>query len=248
MDRHAAAAPAARNLPLLAALITVWNSSLLGYPAQAIIPYAAPLHRLAAHVQQLNMESNGKGVTIGGSPLPPGHSGPIIFGEPGTNAQHSFFQLAHQGRPFPIEFIGVLHPQRGPYPHRCRGVDGHQELWANLLAQPMALALGQESSQPERRFPGNRPSSTVLLRDLSPGSVGRLLAFYEARTVYEAFLWDLNPFDQFGVELGKKLADGLRTEMARRNAEPAHPFDALDPISAAHLEIFFRGELPQAPE
>ncbi len=248
MDRHAATAPGHRNLPLLAALLSLWNTSLLGYPAQAIIPYAAPLHRLAAHVQQLNMESNGKAVTSGGHPLPPGHSGPIIFGEPGTNAQHSFFQLAHQGRPFPIEFIGVLHPQYGPYPHHCRGVDGHQELWANLIAQPMALALGQESGNPDRRFPGNRPSTTLLLRDLSPESVGRLLSFYEARTVYEAFLWGLNPFDQFGVELGKKLADGVRGEMAARNTDPQHRFDALDPISTASLEILFRGELPVGDE
>jgi glucose-6-phosphate isomerase len=240
MDRHAAETPAHLNLPLLSALVSVWNTSFMGYPAQAIIPYAQPLHRLPAHVQQLNMESNGKGVTTQGEPVTAEATGPILFGEPGTNAQHSFFQLAHQGRAFPIEFIGVLRPQYGDYNRRLRGVTNHEELWANLIAQPMALALGQDHADPSRAFDGNRPSSTLLLQDLSPASVGRLLAYYEARTVFEAFIWDINPFDQFGVELGKKLAGGVRQAIATRDA------GALDPISRYYVDTLLRAGQPPA--
>ena len=234
MDRHAAETPPARNLPLLAALLTVWNTNLLGYPAQAIIAYADPLSRLAPHVQQLNMESNGKSVAADGRALPLA-SGPIIFGEPGTNAQHSFFQLAHQGRAFPIDFIGVLRSRYPQYDQLAKGVTNHQELWANLIAQPGALAAGRTDGPPERRFAGNRPSSTLLLEDLSAVNIGRLLSFYEARTVFEAFIWGLNPFDQFGVELGKTMASGLRMAMAGRNAGQPLP-EGLDPVARWYLE------------
>jgi glucose-6-phosphate isomerase len=193
-------------------------------------------------VQQLYMESNGKSATADGQPAQQ-ETGVIIFGEPGTNAQHSFFQLAHQGRPFPIDFIGVIHPQYRKYTARSKGVTNHQELWANLIAQPMALALGKESEDRARFFSGNRPSSTILLADLSPESVGRLLSFYEARTVLEAFVWDINPFDQFGVELGKKLADGVRAQMAARNENPGHTFADRDPIERFYLERLFSGKL-----
>ena len=241
MDRHAARAPIAENLPLIAALLSVWNTTFLGYPQQAIIPYASPLARLAPHVQQLNMESNGKGADIQGNPVDP-PAGVVIFGEPGTNAQHSFFQLAHQGRPFPIDFIGVLKPQYDQFQSRSNGVTNHQELWANLIAQAQALALGRESDDLPRHFTGNRPSSTIVLADLSPRNIGRLLSFYEARTVFEGFLWGINSFDQFGVELGKTLASGLRKEMAARNDHPEHAFDGTDPISRAYLEMVFGKE------
>jgi glucose-6-phosphate isomerase len=240
MDRHTADTDIDANIPLTAALLSVWNANLLGYPAQAIIPYATPLGKLAAHVQQLNMESNGKSVSDNGTPLPY-TTGTIIFGEPGTNAQHSFFQLLHQGRPVPVEFIGVLSPQYPEYTSRCKGVTNHQELWANLISQPMALALGQKNQDPARTFSGNRPSSTIVLSDLSPESVGRLLSFYEAKTVYEAFLWGINPFDQFGVELGKQLANGVRREMADRNENPGHDFADSDPITAYYLGKLFSG-------
>lgn len=238
MDRHALTAPPRQNLPLLAALVSIWNANFLGYAAQGIIPYAAALQKLAPHVQQLNMESNGKAVTAGGEPLDVA-TGPILFGEPGTNAQHSFFQLAHQGRPFPIEFIGALKPQYEPLACLSKGVNNHQELWANLLAQPMALALGKDDDNPAKRFAGNRPSSTLILPDLGPASIGKLLAFYEHRTVFEAFVWGINPFDQFGVELGKKLASGIRDAMARKNADPGHGFDQTDPINRFYLEMLF---------
>lgn len=239
MDRHAAAAPPSANLPMLAALLTVWNTNLLGYPAWAIIPYADPLSRLAAHVQQLSMESNGKSVSTEGDRLTVA-SGPILFGEPGTNAQHSFFQLAHQGRAFPIEFIGVLRPRYAGFDGHNKGVTNHQELWANLLAQPAALASGRQEGPPERCFEGNRPSSTLVLEDLDAANIGRLLAFYEARTVFEAFLWGINPFDQYGVELGKQVATALRQAMADRNTGRPLP-EGLDPIARFYIEALDRG-------
>jgi glucose-6-phosphate isomerase len=238
MDRHAAETPISQNAPLIAALISIWNNNFLNYPAQAIIPYAEPLCKLAPHVQQLNMESNGKSVSVAGEWLEY-DTGGIIFGEPGTNAQHSFFQLAHQGRPFPIEFIGVVTPQFPGYELTSKGVTNHQELWANLISQPQALAVGRDSDDPARSFSGNRPSSTILLDDLSPESVGRLLSFYEAKTVFEAFIWGINPFDQFGVELGKKLAADIRSEMVQKNRNEAHAFETADSISRYYLNTLF---------
>ena len=243
MDLHARDAAPAENLPLLAALTGIWNNNFLGYPALAVIPYAEPLNRLASHVQQLYMESNGKRVTAEGEPVD-FDTGVVVFGEPGTNAQHSFFQLAHQGRPFPIEFIGALRSRYPQYAETSRGVTNHQELWANLVSQPMALALGRDHEDPARRFPGNRPSSTLLLTELAPKDIGRLLAFYEARTVYEAFAWGVNPFDQFGVELGKTMAEDARQAMARHNETGARPPAELDPYRRFYLERLFEGALP----
>jgi len=236
MDRHARSAPVLDNLPLLAALISVWNTTYLGYPQQAIIPYASPLAKLAPHVQQLNMESNGKAVDLQGRFLPE-PAGVVIFGEPGTNAQHSFFQLAHQGKPFPIDFIGVLKPQYPQYRSVSKGVTNHQELWANLLAQAQALAVGADSPDSARQFSGNRPSSTIVLDDLSPRNIGRLLSFYEARTVFEGFIWGVNSFDQFGVQLGKTVASELRRQMAERNQNTNHQFQTANPISQFYLEM-----------
>jgi glucose-6-phosphate isomerase len=242
MDRHAEDAEPAKNLPLTAALIDIWNNNFLNYAARAIIPYATPMSKLAPHVQQLNMESNGKAVTRRGEPLP-ADTGVIIFGEPGTNAQHSFFQLAHQGRPFPIDFIGVLKPQYTGFDHLSKGVTNHQELWANLLSQPMALAVGRDHRDPARRFQGNRPSSTLVLEDLTPKTIGRLLAFYEARTVFEAFVWGINPFDQFGVELGKVQADTIRSAIAARNRGDDQSAAQDSPIVQFYLEALFNGRI-----
>ena len=242
MDTHILAAPIRENLPIMAALISVWNNNFLGYETQAIIPYASPLSKLAPHVQQLNMESNGKLATKEGEIIDY-PSGVIVFGEPGTNAQHSFFQLAHQGRPFPIDFIGVVNPQHDAYQAESKGVTNHQELWANLISQPMALAMGKDSDDKAKYFPGNRPSSTLLLENLTPRNIGRLLSFYEAKTVFEAFIWGVNPFDQFGVELGKTLASDIRAEMAEKNENPSHSFDSADPISRHYLEVLFSGKI-----
>ena len=243
MDLHTLSAKPEQNLPLIAALLTVWNTSFLGYPQSAIIPYASPLGKLSAHVQQLNMESNGKSVDLSGRRLSQ-PAGTVIFGEPGTNAQHSFFQLAHQGKAFPIEFIGVLNPQYKMDEGRFKGVGHQQELWANMLAQATALAVGRDSVNPAKSFSGNRPSSTIVLEDLEPESVGRLLAYYEAKTIYEAFLWGINPFDQFGVELGKVTAGPLRDEMAARNQTPQHDFAGIDPINRHYLRLLFGGRRP----
>jgi glucose-6-phosphate isomerase len=184
------------------------------------------------------MESNGKSVTQDGEPLDEA-SGNIIFGEPGTNAQHSFFQLAHQGRAFPIDFIGVIHPHFTQYQSQSKGVTNHQELWSNLIAQPQALARGKKDTNPAKSFSGNRPSSTLILKDLSPENIGRLLSFYEAKTVFEAFVWGINPFDQFGVELGKTLATDIRKQMALKNQNNEHRFDDVDPITKFYLETLF---------
>jgi len=240
MDFHAQDSPVEENIPLIAALISIWNNNFLGYPAHAIIPYASPLSKLAAHIQQLNMESNGKSVTQKGEPLDES-SGNIIFGEPGTNAQHSFFQLAHQGRPFPIDFIGVINPHFKQYKSQSKGVTNHQELWSNLIAQPQALAMGKEDKNPAKSFSGNRPSSTLILNDLSPENIGRLLSFYEAKTVFEAFVWNINPFDQFGVELGKTLATNIRKQMVIKNQSSEHLFNDVDPITRFYLETLFSG-------
>lgn len=238
MDTHARTAPVHQNIAMMAALISVWNTTYLRYPQQAIIAYASPLAKLAPHVQQLNMESNGKSADTQGRFLP-APAGVVIFGEPGTNAQHSFFQLAHQGPAFPIDFIGILTPQYAHFTSTSKGVTNHQELWANMLAQAKALATGEKNEDAARHFSGNRPSSTIVMEDLSPLNVGRLLSFYEARTVYEGFIWGINSFDQFGVQLGKTLATGLRLLMAQRNQNARQKFDDVDPISRHYLKMLF---------
>jgi glucose-6-phosphate isomerase len=235
MDIHAENAAPEKNLPLIGALIGIWNNNFLHYSNLGIIPYSSPLRKLPAHIQQLYMESNGKSVDENGNELPVS-SGVIVFGEPGTNAQHSFFQLAHQGRPFPVDFIGVLKPSYDQYKNRSKGVTNHQELWANLISQPMALAQGKEDENPAKRFEGNRPSTTLVLDDLSAESVGRLLSYYEARTVLEAFVWGINPFDQFGVELGKKLASDVRKTMVSYGEEKKDTGALHGPIVSFYLD------------
>lgn len=242
MDQHALNQPEETNIPLTAALIAVWNSNFLNYPTQGIIPYASALSKLAPHVQQLNMESLGKAVTRDGDTIEY-PTGSIIFGEPGTNAQHSFFQLAHQGSPFPIDFIGIVRPVFTKKQVKSKGVYNHQELWANMIAQARALAVGKDDPDPAKSFTGNRPSSTILINDVSPESIGMLLSFYEARTVYEGFLLGVNPFDQFGVQLGKVLAAKIRREMEAKNRDANHGFDVPDPATRFYLETLFKGEL-----
>lgn len=242
MDQHAKNESDEKNLPLIAALISFWNISILKYPALGIVPYASPLSKLAPHIQQLCMESNGKSVTKDGKILD-APAGYIVFGEPGTNSQHSFFQLAHQGNPFPIDFIGVVKPYYDKFKTKTNGVTNHQELWANFLSQPEALALGKQDNDPAINFEGNRPSSTILFEEISPENIGRLLAFYEAKTVFEAFLWDINPFDQFGVELGKTMASKYRNEIARKNEDASYDFKESDEISTFYLETLFSGKI-----
>ena len=241
MDEHALNAPPDKNIPLVSALINIWNTQFLKYVAKAIIPYSFSLSKLPAHIQQLYMESIGKCVTWKGEPLDE-PAGCIIFGEPGSNAQHSFFQLAHQGKGFPVEFIGVLNPGFQNDYKSPGHITNHQELWANLLAQAKALAEGKPTVSPERIFPGNRPSTMIVLEDLSPWSIGCLTAYYEAKTVLEGFILGVNPFDQFGVELGKTLAREFRKKIDQTSAQ-SETDPELNEADAFYLNALSKGTL-----
>jgi glucose-6-phosphate isomerase len=220
----------ADSLPALLGLFGIWNSSFLGYGSRALIPYCEALSRLPAHIQQLDMESNGKSVDIDGTPLP-FQAGEVDFGEPGTNAQHSFFQLIHQGRTIPVDFIGFTQSQLEASACEKHGdeiasmiADNHTELMSNLFAQCDALAIGLSTEQVKkekpdisegmarhRTFSGDRPSTMILIEGaLDAYTTGQLLALFEHRTVVQGFVWGINSFDQWGVELGKKLALKVR--------------------------------------
>ena len=205
MDEAAEIQDVRENMPLLLALLGVWNHNFLGLPTLAILPYSQPLHRFTAHLQQCDMESNGKSITRGGNRVKI-KTGPVVWGEPGTNGQHAFYQLLHQGTEIvPAEFIGFTRNQYGS-DISVDGTTSQQKLLANLLAQAVALAAGQFDANPNRRFAGNRPSSIILGERLDPLNMGRLLALYEAKIVYQGFSWQINSFDQEGVQLGKVLA------------------------------------------
>jgi glucose-6-phosphate isomerase len=217
MDNHVVNAAPEKNIAHTAAMIDIWNSVYLNYSTLAIIPYCSNLEKLPFHIQQLYMESNGKMFTEYNELIMDSTS-MIIFGETGTKAQHSFFQLLHQGRVVPVEFIGFLEPESENLTH-YEGVSGHQELWANLLAQSEALAFGRDTDLNEKHCPGNRPSTIITLQNTEPENIGKLISFYEARTILAGFLWDLNPFDQFGVELGKNIADAKRKLIKKANKD-----------------------------
>ncbi|MCP3925692.1 MAG: glucose-6-phosphate isomerase [Desulfobacterales bacterium] len=242
MDLHAENKEPEENLPLIAALINIWNNHYLNYNAIGIIPYATPLLKLIFHLQQLMMESNGKSFDVNENKLL-NRSGMIVFGDQGTNAQHSFFQLAHQGQAFPIEFIGVVKPYHEEHQKLYKGVTNHQELWANMISQAKTLAEGNDSKDKNRYFEGNRPSSTILIESLSPLNIGKLLSFYEAKTVYEAFLININPFDQFGVELGKENANDIRSEIEKRNNDISIKPEKSDEITEFYLNALFSGKI-----
>lgn len=195
-----------KNLPLLSALLGVWNQNFLGYSTSAIIPYCQALCRLPAYLQQLYMESNGKSITTEGKKITYSTS-PVVWGEIGTNSQHSFFQFLHQGTsPASVEFIGFIHSQY----YQDIKIDGtlsQDKLLSNLFAQSLALAQGQDHSNPNKSFTGNRPSRILLAKQLDPMNLGSLIAYYEHQVVFQGFLWSINSFDQEGVQLGKKLAN-----------------------------------------
>ena len=224
IDEHFRSAPFERNLPLLMAMIGVWHRNICGYAARAVIPYDQRLSRFAAYLQQLDMESNGKSVTLAGAPVGV-KTGPLVWGEPGTNGQHAFFQLLHQGTDvIPVEFLVAARA------HEPAAMAAHHTLLlANCLAQSEALMRGRTLVEakagllaagrseadaarlaPHRVFPGNRPSITIAYRLLDPATLGKLIALYEHRVFVEAAIWDINAFDQWGVELGKELATGLQ--------------------------------------
>ncbi|WP_411970177.1 glucose-6-phosphate isomerase [Mesorhizobium sp. BH1-1-4] len=240
MDEHFRTAPLRKNLPALLGLVGWWHRVIRGYPARAVIPYDQRLSRLPAYLQQLDMESNGKGVTLDGTPVTT-PTGPLVWGEPGTNGQHAFFQLLHQGTDLiPVEFLVAAVGHEPDLKHQ------HDLLLANCLAQSEALMKGRTLDEaraqmlakgmkpadvdkiaPHRVFSGNRPSVTILYRKLDPRTFGRLIALYEHRVFVEGTLFNINSFDQWGVELGKELATGLlpvvegKESAAKRDASTA---------------------------
>jgi glucose-6-phosphate isomerase len=215
MDQVALRKDMRENLPLLLALLEVWNRNFLQYPTTAVIPYSRVLHRFPAHLQQCSMESNGKGINRSGLKVS-FKTGPVIWGEPGTNAQHSFFQLLHQGTDVvPVEFIGFKESQFGE-DFMYKGTNSQEKLVANMLAQSLALAVGKTDENPNKQFPGNRPSTLILAKRLDPRILGALLSLYEHKIAFEGFLWGINSFDQEGVQLGKVLADQIISVMKVR--------------------------------
>ncbi|MBS7811078.1 glucose-6-phosphate isomerase [Roseococcus pinisoli] len=225
MDSHFLETPMDQNLPILLALTEVWHVNGLGLNRRAVLPYDERLRRLPAHLQQLEMESLGKRVTVAGAPVRRA-TGPVVFGEPGTSAQHSFMQLVHQGpKPVPVDFILIARPDH-------RHIENHRILLANGLAQSEALLTGRNAEEvvadmraagadeetiarlvPHKIFPGDRPSVTILMPHLDPFTLGALIALYEHKVFTLGALWNINPFDQWGVELGKVLATPLVREL-----------------------------------
>ncbi len=215
MDKAALTPSIVTNLPLLSALLGIWNRNFLGYPTVALIPYSNALLRYSAHLQQLDMESNGKRIDQKGYPVD-FLTGPIIWGEPGTNAQHSYFQLIHQGTDLiPLEFIGFKESQFQE-DLEVKETTSQEKLLANLFAQMIALAKGQQSDNPNQVFEGNRPSHLLLGKQLTPFALGALLAYYEHKVAFQGFIWRINSFDQEGVQLGKVLANKLIERFAAK--------------------------------
>jgi glucose-6-phosphate isomerase len=217
MDEHFRTAPLARNLPVLMGLLTVWYVDFFGAASVGVMPYEQYLKRFPAYLQQLTMESNGKRVTLGGTPVDY-QTGPVYWGEPGTNGQHSFYQLLHQGTQLiPVDLIGFgqsLNPLR----------DHHDILSSNVFAQAQALAFGKTEEEvraegtpepvvPHRVMPGNRPTNVLLAEKLTPHTLGALVALYEHSVFTQGTIWGIDSFDQWGVELGKALAVAIIPEL-----------------------------------
>jgi glucose-6-phosphate isomerase len=232
MDRIALKDSLSENIPLLAALLGIWNHNFLGFPTYGLMPYSQALIRFPAHVQQLDMESNGKRIDKQGRPVSY-QTGPIIWGEPGTNSQHSFFQLLHQGKEIvPLVFVGFKESQYGK-DLDVKGTTSQEKLLANLFAQSIALATGKNDENPNRFFPGNRPSHLLLAKKLTPFTLGSLLSFFEHKIAFQGFIWNINSFDQEGVQLGKVVANQLIEQFAARNSgENVSPY----PLGQAFIE------------
>ena len=204
-DKTAADKDIRKNPAMLDALIGVYERNVLGYPSTAVLPYSQALSRFPAHLQQLDMESNGKSVNRFGEPVEY-VTGPLIFGEPGTNGQHSFYQLLHQGTDIvPLQFIGFRKNQMDT-DVVIQGSTSQQKLCANVAAQIMAVACGKADDNRNKNFEGGRPSSIIIGDQLTPGALGALLAHFENKVMFQGFLWNVNSFDQEGVQLGKVLA------------------------------------------
>ncbi|WP_093343669.1 glucose-6-phosphate isomerase [Pseudonocardia ammonioxydans] len=250
MDVHFRSTPLERNLPVIAGLLGIWYSNFFGAETRAVLPYSQYLHRLPAYLQQLTMESNGKSVRGDGTPVTT-TTGEIFWGEPGTNGQHAFYQLLHQGtRLVPADFIGFAQPHH-TLPGEGFGDDAadmHDLFMANLFAQSAALAFGKTAEEiaaegtpaelvPHKVMPGNRPSSTILAERLTPAVLGQLIAFYEHVTFVEGVIWGLDSFDQWGVELGKVMAKQFGPALYA--ADPPGAAEAgLDASTAALIERY----------
>ncbi|PIE32899.1 MAG: glucose-6-phosphate isomerase [Ilumatobacter coccineus] len=207
IDEHFLTAPPEHNAPIVLAMLGIHHIDDLGYHTKAVLPYSHELARFAAYLQQLDMESNGKSVRRDGTPVESG-TGPIVWGEPGTNGQHAFYQLLHQGTHIvPVDFIGFARPNHPDRHH-------HDLLMSNLFAQAEALAFGRSNpDEPHRNFPGNRPSTLILADRLTPSVLGQLIALYEHIVFVQGVVWGINSFDQWGVELGKELANRITPEL-----------------------------------
>ncbi len=215
-----------RNPVLMDAMIGIYERNVLGWPATAVLPYAEPLSRFPAHLQQLDMESNGKSVSRSGEPLSYS-TGPVVFGEPGTNGQHSFYQLLHQGTDIvPLQFIGFLKNQFSP-DMSSEGSNSRQKLVSNLVAQMMAFALGKHDENPNRAFPGGRPSTLLVGEELGPRQLGALFSHFENKVMFQGFVWNINSFDQEGVQLGKVLAKKALGAISRGESTGDARLDAL---------------------
>ncbi|HEY3240293.1 MAG TPA: glucose-6-phosphate isomerase [Acidimicrobiia bacterium] len=237
IDEHFRSVPLAENLPVLLGLIGCWYVNFFSTETHAVLPYAQDLRRFPAYLQQLDMESNGKSVDREGRPAAT-DTGPVVWGEPGTNGQHAFFQLLHQGtRLVPADFIGFARPAPGRDVPGAGGAPElrahHDLLMANFFAQTEALAFGKTAEEvafegvepelvPHRTFPGNRPTNTILAPELSPSVLGQLIACYEHKVFTQGVVWGINSFDQWGVELGKVLAGRIAAELAQEEATLGH--------------------------
>jgi len=236
MDRHFRRSDFVENMPVILALLGIWYNNFFGAQSYAVLPYDQYLNRFPAYLQQLDMESNGKSVDREGRPVDY-QTGPIVWGEAGTNGQHAFYQLIHQGTKLvPADFIGFRR-SRNPLS------DHHRKLLANLVAQPEALAFGKTEEEvraegveerlvPFKIFPGNRPTNTILADELTPSVLGQLIALYEHKIFTQGWIWDIYSFDQWGVELGKVLAKNVLRELS----DPAAPLDGHDPSTAALIQ------------
>jgi glucose-6-phosphate isomerase len=231
-DRMALEPDILKNAALLDALIGVWERNFLGFPSTAVLPYSQALSRFPAHLQQLDMESNGKRVNREGKPVAYA-TGPVVFGEPGTNGQHSFYQLLHQGTDLiPLQFIGFAESQRGD-DVEAEGSLSQTKLLANLAAQIVAFAQGRrpgpDSADGNKEFPGGRPSSLICGKRLNPTTLGALLAHFENKVMFQGFIWNLNSFDQEGVQLGKILAKKVLSARAGQGSG--------DPVLDAYSKV-----------
>jgi glucose-6-phosphate isomerase len=228
MDRHFENAPFEKNMPVILGLLGIWYNNFLDARTYAVLPYDQYLKRFPAYLQQLDMESNGKGVGRGNREVA-WQTGPVLWGEPGTNGQHAFYQLIHQGtKMVPVDFIG--------FARSCNPlVDHHEKLLSNVFAQSEALAFGRTEEEvraaepgipdelvPHKIFRGNRPSTTILAEKLDPSTLGKLIALYEHKIFVQGVVWGINSFDQWGVELGKQLAEQVLPDLLNESTVPGH--------------------------